>query len=192
MGRFLIPNNFVQRNDLKLETKTYPILVRDARVWDAPLSFLPTTSSSDDLGFTAGTWGSSGNTIRTSDMKNLGSVTRYSRHLIALPPEYIAGESVVLRVNCGMVTTVASTAATIDAEVYETSGATISADLCATAAQSMNSLTAANRNFTITATNLAPGDILDIRLAVLVNDSATATAVIAAINSIDLVLSVRG
>lgn len=192
MGRFLIPNNFVQRNDLKLETKTYPILVRDARVWDAPLSFLPTTSSSDDLGFTAGTWGSSGNTIRTSDMKNLGSVTRYSRHIIALPPEYIAGESVVLRVNCGMVTTVASTAATIDAEVYETSGATISADLCATAAQSMNSLTAANRNFTITATNLAPGDILDIRLAVLVNDSATATAVIAAINSIDLVLSVRG
>ena len=192
MGRFLIPNNFVQRNDLKLETKTYPILMRDARVWDAPLSFLPTTSSSDDLGFTAGTWGSSGNTIRTSDMKNLGSVTRYSRHLIALPPEYIAGESVVLRVNCGMVTTVASTAATIDAEVYETSGATISADLCATAAQSMNSLTAANRNFTITATNLAPGDILDIRLAVLVNDSATATAVIAAINSIDLVLSVRG
>lgn len=192
MGRFLIPNNFVQRNDLKLETKTYPILVRDARVWDAPLSFLPTTSANDDLGFTAGTWGSSGNTIRTSDMKNLGSVTRYSRHLIALPPEYIAGESVVLRVNCGMVTTVASTAATIDAEVYETSGATISADLCATAAQSMNSLTAANRNFTITATNLAPGDILDIRLAVLVNDSATATAVIAAINSIDLVLSVRG
>lgn len=192
MGRFLIPNNFVQRNDLKLETKTYPILVRDARVWDAPLSFLPTTSANDDLGFTAGTWGSSGNTIRTSDMKNLGSVTRYSRHLIALPPEYIAGESVVLRVNCGMVTTVASTAATIDAEVYETSGATISADLCATAAQSMNSLTAANRSFTITATNLAPGDILDIRLAVLVNDSATATAVIAAINSIDLVLSVRG
>ena len=192
MGRFLIPNNFVQRNDLKLETKTYPILMRDARVWDAPLSFLPTTSANDDLGFTAGTWGSSGNTIRTSDMKNLGSVTRYSRHLIALPPEYIAGESVVLRVNCGMVTTVASTAATIDAEVYETSGATISADLCATAAQSMNSLTAANRNFTITATNLAPGDILDIRLAVLVNDSATATAVIAVINSIDLVLSVRG
>ena len=192
MGRFLIPNNFVQRNDLKLETKTYPILVRDARVWDAPLSFLPTTSANDDLGFTAGTWGSSGNTIRTSDMKNLGSVTRYSRHIIALPPEYIAGESVVLRVNAGMNTTVASTAATIDAEVYETSGATISADLCATAAQSMNSLTAANRNFTITATNLAPGDILDIRLAVLVNDSATATAVIAAINSIDLVLSVRG
>lgn len=192
MGRFLIPNNFVQRNDLKLETKTYPILMRDARVWDAPLSFLPTTSSSDDLGFTAGTWGSSGNTIRTSDLKNLGSTTRYSRHVIALPPEYIAGESVVLRVNAGMNTTVASTAATIDAEVYETSGATISADLCATAAQSINSLTAANRNFTITATNLAPGDILDIRLAVLVNDSATATAVIAVINSIDLVLSVRG
>lgn len=192
MGRFLIPNNFVQRNDLKLETKNYPVILRDARVWDAPLSSLPTTSANDDLGFTAGTWGSSGNTIRTSDMKNLGSVTRYSRHVIALPPEYIAGESVVLRVNAGMNTTVASAAATIDAEVYETSGATISADLCATAAQSINSLTAANRNFTITATNLAPGDILDIRLAVLVNDSATATAVIAVINSIDLVLSVRG
>lgn len=192
MSRFLIPSNFVQRNDLKLESKVYPIYARDARVWDAPMSLLPTTSASDDLGVTVGTWGTSAPTIRTSDLKAAGATVRYCRFTFALPPEYIAGESVVLRLNAGMNTTVAGVSATIDAEVYEISGSAISADLCATAAQSINSLTAANRDFTITATNLAPGDQLDIRVAVAVNDAATATAVIAVINTIQFVLSVRG
>lgn len=192
MGRFLIPNNFVQRNDLKLESKTYPLPLLDSRVWDAPMSLLPTTSANDDLGVTIGTWGTSAPTVRTSDLKAAGSTTRYSRHQFVLPPEYVAGESVVLRINCGMGTTVADTAATVDAVVYENSGSSISADLCATAAQSMNSLTAANKDFTITATSLAPGDVLDVRIAVLVNDAATGTAVIGIVNSVSFVLSVRG
>lgn len=192
MGRFLIPNNFVQRNDLKLETKEYPLPLLDSRVWDAPMSLLPTTSANDDLGVTIGTWGTSAPTIRTSDLKAAGATTRYSRHQFVLPPEYVAGESVVLRINAGMNTTVADTSATVDAVVYENTGSTISADLCATAAQSINSLTAANEDFTITATSLSPGDVLDIRIAVAVNDAATGTAVIAVINSIELILSVRG
>lgn len=192
MGRFLIPDNFVQRDDLKLESKTYPLPLLDSRVWDAPMSLLPTTSANDDLGVTIGTWGTSAPTVRTSDLKAAGSTTRYSRHQFVLPPEYVAGESVVLRINAGMVTTVSDTSCTVDAVVYENSGASISADLCATNAQSMNSLTAANKDFTITATGLAPGDVLDIRVAVACNDGATGTAVIAAVNSVSLVLSVRG
>lgn len=192
MSRFLIPNNFVQRNDLKLESKSYPLPLLDSRVWDAPMSLLPTTSANDDLGVSVGTWATSAPTVQTSDLKAAGSTTRYSRHQFVLPPEYVAGESVVLRINAGMVTTVADTACTVDAVVYENTGAAISSDLCATAAQSMNSLTAADKDFTITATSLGPGDLLDIRLAVLVNDAATGTAVIAKLNSVSLVLSVRG
>lgn len=192
MSRFLIPNNFVQRNDLKLESKVYPLPLLDARVWDAPMSLLPTTSANDDLGVTIGTWATSAPTIRTSDLKAAGATTRYSRHQFVLPPEYVAGESVVLRINGGMDTTVADTTATVDAVVYKNSGASISADLCATAAQSINSLTAGDDDFTITATSLAPGDLLDVRIAVAVNDAATGTAVIAVLNSISFVLSVRG
>jgi hypothetical protein len=44
----------------------------------------------------------------------------------------------------------------------------------------------------ITSTGIVAGDVLEVRVAVLVNDAATVTAVIAAIQEISLLADVRG
>ncbi len=92
-----------------------------------------------------------------------------------------------------MVTTVAGTSATVDVEAYKIGkDNTLGSDLCATSAQSINSLTFSNKTFTITAGALAAGDVLDVRLAIAVSDAASGTAVIGAIAGIDLLADVKG
>ena len=83
--------------------------------------------------------------------------------------------------------------ATIDIECYKSNRDTgkTGSDLCATAAQSINSLTFANKDFTITSSSLLPGDWLDIRWTIATNDGATATAVIAALAAAEFLLDVK-
>lgn len=171
----------------------YPIDLTHFRVWDALATVLPGTSATDDLGISGGTWGTHAPKLTTGDVK-ASTVTRYGRVQFRLPPEYEAGETVTLRISAGMETTVADTSATVDAEVYVNGrdGTIDGADLCATAAASINSLTFADKSFTITATALEPGDALDIRIAVAVVDGATATAVIATIGAAEMLLDIRG
>jgi len=173
--------------------KPFPIPFELFRVWNAYETALPGTSSSDDLGLYGGTFGTGSQLIRTYDVKNAGAVTLYARVRAALPAEYDAGETITLRMKCGMVTTVASASATVDVECYKVNGeGGIGSDLCTTSATTINSLTFANKDFTITPTGLVAGDVFDIRITIAVNDSATATAVIAAIGSCDLLCDVRG
>lgn len=151
-------------------------------------------TSTDDLRLVGGTFATGVPSIQTGDLKNAGATTRYARVQVQLPPEYVAGETVSIKVNAGMVTTVASASATIDFEVYKSDrGILISgSDLCATAAQSINSTTFADLTFNITATSLSPGDILDIKMAIAVNDSATVTSVIGCAGSVELLLDIKG
>lgn len=182
------------RTDLTQEDNVrVKIQPTDWRVWDALATNLPGTSATDDLALVGGTFGTASPSIQTSDLKAAGSTTRYARCLFQLPYSYVAGQSVTIRAHAGMITTVADNAATVDFEVYRSDDeAGIGSDICATAAQSINSLTDANKDFTITATTLNPGDTLDIRMAVLVNDAATVTAVIAVVGSVEVLLDVKG
>ncbi len=184
----------IQRTDQTQEAlAVFPIPFTSFRVHDALATNLPGTSATDDLGLDGGTFGTSQPTIRTSDLKAAGAVTRYARALVQLPECYDEGETVTLRLSAGMVTTVADTSCTIDAEVYKVGkDNSLGSDICATAAVSINSLTFADKDFTITATTLSPGDVLDIRLAIACNDAATGTAVIAAIGGADLLCDIRG
>lgn len=171
----------------------YKINPTDWRVWDAFHTNLPNPSATDDLGLYGGTFGAASPSVQTSDMKALGAVTRRARCTFQLPTEYVAGQSVTLRARAGMLTTVADNGATIDFEVFRSDDqAGIGVDLCATAATTINSLVLANKDFTITPNTLGPGDTLDIRMSVLVNDAATLTAVIALIGSVELLLDVKG
>jgi hypothetical protein len=61
-----------------------------------------------------------------------------------------------------------------------------------TAATDMNNLTFANKDFVITGSSLSPGDVLDIRIAVAVNDAASVAAVIAALAATDLLCDIKG
>lgn len=184
----------IQRTKLNLDQEAqYGIPFSLFRVWDALNTNLPGTAASDDLGYITGTFGSAGPSVRTSDLKNTTGTQR-ARFEFHLPQEYQDGETVKLNILCGMITTVASSSATIDIEVYKVSATdgTIGSDLCATAAQSINSLTAAEKEFEITATGLVAGDKLDIRITIAITDSATGTAVIGCIYKMEALLDVRG
>lgn len=182
----------IARTKLAQDTKSFPVEFALFRVHDALQTTLPGTSASDDLGVYGGTFGSTGPLIRTYDVKTL-TTTLYARALVRLPAEYDGGEALTLRIKAGMVTTVAGTSCTVDVEAYKVDKAgAVGSDICATAAQSINSLTFANKDFTITPTALTAGDVLDVRLAISVVDGATATAVIGAIGGVDLLAAIRG
>lgn len=204
----IIPGNLIVQGNLSVfgtaPTVNRSSLVQDSsqrykiepwhwRVWDAMQTLLPGTSAADDLAIIGGTFATGSPSIQTSDMKALGSVTRYARTTFTLPPEYVTGQAVTIRVHAGMLTTVADTTATIDVACYRSDDeAGIGSDLCATAAQSCNSLTLADKDFTITPSSLAPGDTLDIRIASAVNDAATATAVIGVVGAVTVLLPIKG
>jgi hypothetical protein len=167
----------------------YPIDLTLGRVHDAVQTPLPASAANDDLAVIAGTFGTDAVGLQTIDFK-AANTTAYARFRVAVPVEYVAGETITLRINGGMVTTVSDGTCTVDAQVYRAAAPTV--DICATAAQTINSLTAGNDDFTLTPTNVVPGDILDIRLAIAGADTATGTAVIGRINSATLLLDIKG
>lgn len=185
----LIPRSSLQQNSYD----DYLIRMTDWRVWDAFHTVLPGTSANDDLALIGGTFATASPSIQTYDLKAAGAQTLYARILGRLSPEYVAGQAVMIRAHAGMLTTVADTTATIDFQVYQSDEeAGISADLCQTAAQSINSLTLADKDFTIDPSVLSPGNALDIRMALAINDGATATAVIGIVGAVKLRYHTRG
>jgi hypothetical protein len=164
------------------------------RVFDAYQTVLPGTSTGDDLGLYGGTFGTATPAVKTYDLKNAGATNVRARFRVQLPPWYDTGETVKIRFNAGMETTVASASATVDVEAYKTAGDGLvsGSDLVTTSATTINSLTLANKDFLLTSTALAPGDWLDCRVTIAINDSATATAVIGKIGKASLLLDIKG
>jgi hypothetical protein len=183
----------IERSKLALETLKFNVPLELLRVHDAFQTSLPTTAASDDLGLIIGTFGTDAIVVQTSDSKNT-SVTQRARFTVRLPECYVAGQPLSVAAWAGMKTTVASSSATIDFEVYRKDDSTglVASDLCTTSATTINSLTAANKEFTITPTGVNPGDELDIRVTIAITDSATATAVIGRIMKLYMLLSVKG
>ncbi len=171
----------------------FPIDWTALRVWDALQTNLPGTAATDDLALVGGTFGSSAPTVQAGDLKAAGATTRYARFQVTLPECYQAGQTVSLIISAGMGTTVADTSCTVDVQAYRIDkDGTIGSDLCATAAQDMNSLTFSDKTFTITPATLSAGDVLDVRIAIACNDAATGTAVTPTIGGIDLACDIKG
>lgn len=183
-----IPRSKLAEDALQL----HAVPITGLRVWDAMHTTLPGTAADDDLALIGGTFGSASPVVRTSDAKAT-SVTQYARFLFTLPHNFVSAGDVTLRVFAGMNTTVSDTTATVDVQCYEANkSAGVGSDLCTTSATTINSLTGANKDFSITATGLAAGDVLDVRITIAITDGATATAVIGQIGSIDVLADVRG
>lgn len=164
------------------------------RVWDGAMGVLPGTPAGDDLGLVGGTFGTASPTLQTKDEKaNATPTASYARTVERIPIEYVAAQTVTLRIHAGMITSIADQSATVDAVVYEADKESgISADLCTTAAQDCNSLTMADFDFTITPAALVAGDILDIRIALTLDDDATGTVVSGIIGYVALLCDVKG
>jgi len=169
-----------------------PVELTELRVWDDLASLLPGVAANDDLAIIEGTWGTDAPTVQSADGKAT-TITQRLRFRKRLSDNYVAGRDVQLRVRGGMITTISDDVATVDVECYkddEDGGP--GSDLCATAAQSINSLTKADKDFVITATDLAAGDVLDVRVTISITDAATGTAVIGEISRMALLRDIRG
>lgn len=191
------PVGSFNRSDIVTDSlQPYPIPLLAGKVHDAIQTNLPVpNAANDDLGVMMGTWGTNPFYLSSGDAKATTTKTYYGVWEVMLPVEFVSAGTVAIRITAGMQTTVAGTSATIDLTAYESTGASttgISADLCATAAQSMNSLTTADYDFTITATSLVAGDTLIIRPAMNIVDAATGTAVIGNIYAMKLLCDVKG
>ena len=167
------------------------IPLTNLRVWDAVASILPSAAAADDLGLVTGTWGTNPVRVTAGDVKTTGS-TRRLYFAVPIPANYEDGQTIQVRIRAKMETTVADTSCTIDLEAYVGTSGTLGSDLVTTAAQSMNSLTAASYDFTINPTGVDPGDLIECRLSIAYNDAATATAVTPAVYKIALLCDTRG
>lgn len=173
------------------DLQPYPILAEDWWIFDsATHAFLAATpASADDLSFIQGTVGTAEPVLKAADFGGT-STTQKARIRVTVPPEYVAGETVTLRANAGMLTTVSHQTCTIDFSVYRAAAPTV--DICATNATSINSLTAADTDFTITPTAIVPGDVLDILMTVAGTDDTDAGVMIPVVNSVTLLLDIKG
>lgn len=169
----------------------YPVELTELRVHDAPASALPTTAAADDLGLIAGTFGTDAITVQTSDAKAT-TVTQRGRFFVDVPEGYVAASGMTLRLRAGMVTTVSDGTATIDVECYAyDNDGSVGSDLCSTSAQTINSLSKVDADFSIGSTGVTAGTRLDVRVTIAITDAATATAVIGEIGQIALLVDVR-
>lgn len=195
-GSLTVLNGIIGQNRSGLvqdEFMPFPLELQNFRVWDAFQTLLGTPGS-DDLGITAGVYGTGCPYISTGDVKAAGAVTRYARTLFTLPAEYDEGQSVAIALAAGMITTIADVSATVDIQVFKSgdNGLVSGSDLCTTSAQSINSLTFAELIFLVTGSGLTRGSVLDIRLTVSSNDAASATAVIGAIALARVEVDIKG
>lgn len=180
----------VARTSLAQETSVVsPVQLTTARTWDLVSANLPATGGSDDLGLYNNTFLTTAPTVETGDVKAT-TTTRYARFSYRVPECYVAGGAVSIRINVGMKTTVADTSATVDVECVRVAAPSV--DICTTAATTINSLTAANKDFTLTPTNIVVGDLLDFRITIAIVDAATGTAVIGTINTISALITAKG
>jgi hypothetical protein len=180
--------NIAQQN-----LQEYVLDLTSFRIWDAFQTNLPGTAATDDLALVGGTFATNAPSIQAGDLKAAGATSRYARFLVGLPPEYVAAQTLQLRFAAGMITTIADASCTLDVECHlSDEDNTVSADLCTTAAQDMNSVTFADLDFTINSTTLSPGDMLDVRITIACNDAATGTAVIPSVAAAKLLADTQG
>ena len=162
------------------------------RVWDAMHTMVVGTAAADDIALITGTPGTNAIKLSGGDLKAT-TTTRKVAFELEVPANYDDGATFQVRIRAGMETTVSDTTATVDLQAWKPDGAgAVGSDLCTTAAQSINSLTAADKDLTIDASGIDPGDKLLCVLSLAVVDGATATAVTPAVYAITRRCDTRG
>lgn len=182
----------VARSNLVQETKAYPLSFFDGRVHDALQTSLPGTAANDDMGLITGTPGTNAPRLQGVDFGGT-STDEKAAFLFTLPPEYVDGQAITCRVRGAMKTALSDGTALVDVECWKLDGdGAVGADICATAAQSINSLTPANKDFTITPTGLVAGNQLMLRFAFSGSDTGNLAVMIPEISWIEMRLGVKG
>lgn len=176
-----------REDDFGSVQESFDVPLGNARVHDAIQTNLPGTSATDDLALLGTDYAYLG----TGDVMN-SSVTRYARLTdVIIPYSYVDGETLDVLVWASA--QVATVSATVDCECFLQDGTgTASSDLCTTAATTCNSATAAAKTFNITAASLAGGCRLNLRLALIVNDTGGGDACVAKITRVQIRCNTKG
>jgi len=174
----------------------------DAKPYVLELDTWKVTGTGAALGATAGTpsgaFGLTVGAFATNSPKIAGEAasgntkTNKMRRQYTLPPEYVAGETVTLRVRCKETVGAATVSTSIDAAVYKCDKeAGIGSDLCATALQDVTT-SFGNKDFDITSAGLAAGDVLDIELTGVTTDTGGTVGTILNITNTEMLLDIKG
>jgi hypothetical protein len=174
----------------------------DLKKYGIPLNLLAVTATGALLGATAGTpSGALGLTMGThgtgsptvvGEAASGNTKTDKARFTFALPPEYVDGESVTVRVRAKEAVGAATVSTTIDVECYKSDKeGGIGSDICATAAQDVTT-SFANADFVITPTGLVAGDVLDIELTGVTTDTGGTVGTILTIGSVEVLCDIKG
>lgn len=183
----------IARTKLALEPQApFGIPLDRFRVWDSMATNLPDTAASDDLALTGGTWATNVPHITSGDFEGT-TITRRARVQLVMPESYVVGEDCVLFLAC-KVSAVAQVSATVDVEAYLTSydGAVNGADICSSAAQSINSTSVVNYPFVLGPAGLSVGTLIDVRVTIAGDDTGGSGAVEAIIGGVFLCCDIRG
>lgn len=146
----------------------YGIPVRDVMAADG--AALGITEAAGDFYLVLGTntIGLKGETANNETEASIGYVQ------FILPPEYVAGGDVTFRMTCSIAGAGTNNGSTIDISAYKFASGAVGSDICATAAQTFAAkATYYNKDFSITATSLSPGDCLIIKITASVIENAS-------------------
>lgn len=149
---------------------TFYIPLTEFRIHDSLIALPPTTGAVDDIGFVDGTPGSSRSYLEIVTAADLNETSR-TRCFATVPSHYPAGAT--LTVNMEVTETTAPTdTALIDLLVVRLQNTT---DINPVAAQDITGASTTTISFALTSTAIVPGDVLDIRITVAVDDATTGT-----------------
>lgn len=142
------------------------------KVHDAYGTAAVTTAANDDLGHTIAVIGTSAALLTSGNVSNASTVStggRLAANEFRVPMSYKAGNAFTIRFDWTR-TDAAAVALTVDLFVYRKAAPTV--DICATAAQSINAAASGTADFTITPTDLVPGETVYYKLTVINDDTA--------------------
>jgi len=180
----------INRSNLITEnTAVYELPATTWRVHDAMQTNLPGTALADDLGVTTGTFGTNAPYIASEDLNGDGTSASYARRTFTLPPEYLSGGTITLRIYADT----QAGAASVDAQAYlesKTGIAISGSDLVTTTATAVTTTFGA-KDFTLTPTSRVAGDTIDIRIAAIGTTSVTASTIVR-IPNIEMILQIKG
>lgn len=185
--------NTIDRVDLTTDSlAAYPVPLTGVRVHDALATNLTATATADDMGLITGTPGTDAPTLQGVDFGGTSTDEKCGFQYV-LPPEYVDAGQIQVIVRGAMLTTLSDGTATVDVECWpQNDDGAATADICATAAQSINSLTPADKTFTITGTSRIRGDVLNIRVSFAGSDAGNLGVMIPEISKITVKHDVRG
>lgn len=167
--------------------KVSPVRLQDFKL--STLLELAATADGTNHGLSAGTHGSASPHLVGSAANN-NSKTEVSRVLAVVPPDYVAGEDLTLRIHC-RVDGDAAVGQTVDAEVFVGDKELgIGSDLASPAAQAIPNAWG-DVDFAVDGSGLTPGSVLDIELTTVVNDTGGTLNKAAQIGDVSLVYTAK-